>query len=191
VNTSGGTTVGNLSSVSCASETSCLAVGGTGSSTYVRRWNGTTWAHIASPNPANSLASVLNSVSCTAANACTAVGQTISDSQGEQPLIERWNGMAWSISPNPGGGTGPYSNNLLGVACASSTSCVAVGYGASGSSLIQEWNGSTWAISPSPTRPGTDFGFLYGVDNLTATAYFSVGYAASKAYAYTLIDKNF
>jgi hypothetical protein len=29
------------------------------------------------------------------------------------------------------------------------------------------------------------------VSPFTATTYFSVGYAASKAYAYTLIEKNF
>jgi hypothetical protein len=191
-NTTGGTPVGPLNSVSCASETSCFAVGASGySSTYVRRWNGATWANVASPNPANSSYSLLNSVSCSAANACTAVGQTIPDGQEEQPLIERWNGTAWSISPNPGGGTGPYSTSLLGVACAGATSCVAVGYGSAGSSLIQEWDGSTWTIAASPNRVGTYSGMLYGVDNLTATTYFSVGHALAQSYAYTLVEKNF
>jgi hypothetical protein len=64
----------NLASVHCATDTSCVAVGFySGGGTVVERWNGSSWALVASPDRTNS-ASVLSGVSCATATTCVAVG---------------------------------------------------------------------------------------------------------------------
>ena len=97
-----------LSGVSCASTTSCFAVGNATddgdffftAKTLVEQWNGTTWSIVASPNPAGALDSELNGVSCTSSTSCFAAG----DEGGifsAGALIEQWDGTSWTISPNP------------------------------------------------------------------------------------------
>ena len=54
-------------------------------------------------------------------------------------LAERWNGTAWSLTPNPAG-----SGALSGVSCTTSSACTAVGEASVG------WNGTTWTLEPSP-----------------------------------------
>jgi hypothetical protein len=104
----------------------------------------------------------------------------------EGPIIERWNGSTWSLSPSPN----PNANAaaLNGVSCPSSTSCVAVGI-ANSRTLIEQWDGATWTIAASPNRTGSDFDIMYGVSCTTATACFSVGWAHVPLYAYTLIER--
>ena len=57
-----------------------------------------------------------------------------------------------------GGPSGNLPNELNGVSCTSSTSCIAVGdYGhgmAVSGTLVESWNGSVWTVVPSPS-PGT------------------------------------
>ncbi len=58
----------------------------------------------------------------------------------------------WSIVPSPNSGTG--INQLKGVACVSSSFCIAAGlyYNSSitAQTLIESWNGASWSIVPSP-----------------------------------------
>jgi hypothetical protein len=64
----------NLASVSCPTDTSCVAVGFySGGGTVVERWNGTSWALVASPDRPKSV-SVLSGISCATATTCLAVG---------------------------------------------------------------------------------------------------------------------
>jgi hypothetical protein len=121
-----------LTSVSCIGATDCTAAGelvGNKAQTLVERWNGATWSIEATP--ATTTNARLNAVSCTSATSCTAVGGT--DPSGTYfpptgtPIIERWNGVTWSVDPpaTPPAGTGSVS--LVGVACTSDTVCTAVG----------------------------------------------------------------
>lgn len=184
INAGGTNDLGYLSSVSCATSTRCFAVGTTFdfARTLARRWDGTTWSTVPTPDSGND--SRFYGVSCSAPGACTAVGVGRPDpDSGSRPLIERWNGSTWSISPNPA-----LSSFLYGVSCAGSTSCVAVGPG-----LIEEWHGSAWTVSASPSIPGAGYAPLFGVDALSSTNYFAVGqfHTTNFRFAFTLVEQNF
>ena len=124
-----------LDDVSCASATSCIAVGSYSTNDYenaqplAEHWNGRTWSIQAVPNPTGTGAEFpgLDSVSCASSRSCTAVGSYFDSVSSESlPLPERWNGSTWSIqaTPNP---TGATSNQLEGISCTSATSCTAAG----------------------------------------------------------------
>jgi hypothetical protein len=191
VDASGTTSAGRLGDVSCSSATSCFAVGSKGQccgsqTTFIRRWNAGAWFTVPSPTPANSGYTLLRSVSCTAWNACTAVGDT--SNKAAAPLIERWNGTAWSIVA--GASTGDYAS-LSSVSCSSSTSCVAVGVdAASNGAFIEQWDGSTWTIVPTAHRPGATFDYLWGVSCLSSTECFATGYAQTDLYSYTFVERS-
>ena len=162
-----------LQSVSCASSTSCLAVGfdtHTTSLNFAEYWNGKTWTITSPPNRHGIYATTdeLTGVTCPTSTACIAVGSYVLGRYAET-LIESWNGKTWKInsSPNPFSNTSTFdgfmgcgqggSYLLCSVSCRTSTSCVAVGtynYQAGGyeRALIESWNGSTWSVTPNPTR---------------------------------------
>jgi hypothetical protein len=114
-----------LSGVACAAPTDCFAVGYSHTTLLttplIERWNGTSWAIVASPNSPNSADTELADVACPAAASCTAVGTSTHGT-----LVQRWNGSTWAISnsPNPPGATGAA---LTGIACPAPTRCLAAG----------------------------------------------------------------
>jgi hypothetical protein len=140
-----------VSGISCPSGSSCVAVGGFTSGDragryvpLVEHWDGTTWSAQPVPAPAGvGLSSRLTGVSCTSPTACTAVGQSVSRDR-TTPLVERWNGITWSIERATGG-------SLISVSCTSGLACTAVGRAAN-ETLGEGWNGSKWSIQPNP-RP--------------------------------------
>jgi hypothetical protein len=180
----------SLSGISCKTTTYCMAVGqyvtytGTtptgllvnGSSTMVKPAklpSGVSWAEF-------------NDVSCPAVNVCIAVGTAL-DAGLFQPLIERWNGSAWSIlaSPRPGS----RSNYLFGVSCISGTDCTAVGTteafvpgtGYVAKPLIVRFDGATWKLVNTTLPPGQHEQVLMNVSCVTASMCKAVGYADSGA----------
>lgn len=151
---------GALLSVSCASPTSCVAVGSYSAvdnpyraeyATLAETWNGTAWSLAATPSPSNR--AVLRSVACTSPTSCLAVGayETGGYAGNSQPLVESWNGTAWSVEGAPP--TGPGSRELDAVACMSATACVAVGqvsttaHAVASSPLGEVWDGSSWSAT--------------------------------------------
>jgi hypothetical protein len=130
-----------LSDVSCASATTCVAVG-----SGAARRNGTRWSVLRTPHPGFGMGDWLWGVSCSPATACTAVGAANIDSAGDTvPVVDRLHGTRWSIqrTPNLGGPT----SQLNHVSCATTNACVAVGsQGSAKSALAEGWNGSRWAI---------------------------------------------
>ena len=153
-----GAGVNVLSGVSCASSTSCVAVGGSFVSTLdtsteltlVEAWNGSTWSIVPSPNPSIAIDSALAGVTCTSATSCLAVGN-YSTHLVNNTLALQWDGTSWTIvpSPNPGSST---NSELFGVSCSSGASCVAVGTGHG--TLVERWNGAAWSIiNPARIRP--------------------------------------
>jgi hypothetical protein len=183
-------------SVSCATATSCVAVGSSVNSSFVgktliERWNGSTWAIVASPNPAGSPGAGLSSVDCVTATSCFAAGSYTVSSAFNAPLktlIERWNGTSWSIvvSPNK---AGVRANDLQSISCATATSCFAVGdvrpENAPSTTLIQRWNGTSWSIVASPNAVGSNH--LAGVSCPTAATCFAVGDVSNGGYR-TLVE---
>jgi hypothetical protein len=156
-----GTGSDQLYGVSCPGPKFCMAVGDYGGDyrTLTASWNGRAWSIVPSPTPRRTASPVdLYGVSCTSSSFCVAVGRyEPRSSLTERPLVETWNGKAWSITPSPrltrriG-----YDSMLFGASCLSATSCVAVG-SRSGSleqgtvTLVESWNGKTWSVVHSPS----------------------------------------
>jgi hypothetical protein len=144
-----------LNSISCASTTTCAAVGEWTNITGTPVWHafaetltGTSWTLDSLPLPAGP-ASQLDEVSCPTTAYCVAVG-------GQGPYTHAtygkatyavWNGSTWSVNylvPPSGQG-----NILFGTHCLTSTNCIATGtegtYNTNtGHGLTAFWNGVKW-----------------------------------------------
>lgn len=162
----------SLSAVSCATMTSCIAVGSAMSSspgnpllTLAEAWDGTSWRVLATPSPGTE-GSMLNGISCTSAGGCIAVGSAVAVPGTFSPLIERWDGLGWSVlaaAATPDG-------TLAGISCTSPASCMAVGDNA----LTERWDGTTWRLVDAPAPYG-DSSMLARVSCSAADACMAVG----------------
>jgi hypothetical protein len=180
-----------LNAVSCASATSCVAVGScTASSTQVETplalsWNGSSWTAEDAVAPPSDYGAGLDGVSCTSANSCIAVGSWLTGTT-QATLAEHWNGSTWTLQTSPSPNRSEEAE-LSAVSCASAANCTAVGsdYGEEPSGpyvrrvLTEHWNGSSWArrIAVVPAGGGND-SQLTGVscgatDGCTAVGYYS------------------
>jgi hypothetical protein len=173
----------DLYAVSCATATSCFAVGQNRvTSTSIRplteRWNGTSWSIVANPNPPGATTSALYGVTCRSASFCFAVGAS-GNGAGPQAFIERWNGTKWTITKvlNPVAGALPW---LFSVSCPTDKFCFAVGQIEAGSgtrSWTVLWQGTSWhtVASRDPSK-ASDSSFS-AVTCSTTSACFAVGRA--------------
>jgi hypothetical protein len=113
-----------LSGVTCTSSSDCWAVGSSNnySQSLIERWDGSSWSIVASPQ----VGSILTAVTCSSASDCWAAGPYYTPNPPAQTLFVHWNGTSWTkvASPNTSAAD---SNNLSGIACASSSDCWAVG----------------------------------------------------------------
>jgi len=125
-------TVSVLTGVSCASATSCVAVGGDEAGQNVQdrlaySWNGTRWTLVEASSPPGGVYGFLAGVSCTAPTACIAVGNELSASTDDiVALAQTWNGTTWKVLtvPDP---VGAIVSRLYGVSCSAAAACTAVG----------------------------------------------------------------
>ena len=164
-------------SISCASDTDCMIVGGDVSlvsgSLVSAHWDSSGWSTPEISFPSGSEGGWLEKVSCAAeeveneeeeleeSELCLAVGSLWSKTtQSFQTFVERWDGYEWTLdtSVNPPG----YQSELFDVSCPSVESCMAVGWMAESPEnegydeivpLSEHWNGSEW-ISGKPPLPG-------------------------------------
>jgi len=155
----------SLAGVSCTSVNACVAVGSysagppEGRLTLAERWNGVVWSIQPIPSPAADTEPALNAVSCVSRKLCIAVGSFIESRYTARAIVERWNGVRWSMRrvTNP---PGVVSTALLGISCASSTTCIAVGnlythiQPVRQLTLAERWNGSRWSLEKTPSPPG-------------------------------------
>jgi hypothetical protein len=149
----------SFASVSCASATSCMAVGnfdgGLDTSTlepvepigaFAARWDGTSWVLV--PTASGGSDPKLVSISCASVTFCTAVGMTQTQvgtrHYRTRALVEMWNGRRWTTAPAPTGSA--RFGSLTGVACTSNTFCVAVG-----SPRDIAWHGRRWQQTRIPS----------------------------------------
>lgn len=168
-----GAPTSTLDTVSCTSPNACTAVGYYSTNVYhsaggtlAERWNGVSWTIQPTPNPAHAATSYLPGVSCTSPTACVAVGYSIESPQAPGQfvtLVERWNGVDWSIQPAPSPMAYVGAGSLLGsVSCTSATACTAVGWSHNKSGyevpLAEHWNGVSWSVEPTPGVLGVLFG---------------------------------
>jgi hypothetical protein len=127
--------VKGLSAVSCATVTTCMAVGGT----VADHWDGHTWASTTLPFSAADVA-------CPAAVACVAVG-------GDQAAS--WDGSVWhpSLPVVPAGSN---ATIMSSVSCAGPRWCLGVGQyftdtnDSFGKNLAEIWNGQGWRLVTVP-----------------------------------------
>lgn len=148
----------SLEAVSCASATSCKAVGKLRSSVggtvamrpVLERLSGSEWltetADLTQPPEMATQSDIwLEGVSCPAANACVAVGSAAQGLTADprNSFVQRWNGTKWSAEWPPTleeESAGPMG--LYDISCVSVNSCRAVGFDRRGMS----WTGSEWRL---------------------------------------------
>ena len=204
---------GRLTSISCPSTTSCVAVGeiGNGLDSYVLADGTWTDVPVTSPGDQNSL----SSVSCVTASFCVAVGDMIFDTTPyAMSTIEIWDGSSWTISPSPNSavnlGSLPGSGvDLLGVACTSTSACVAVGSafpiggtdanGLSypGEAIVETWDGNDWSITPTPApmladgQPGVQLDAVTCVPTMSNAQCVTVGSEATQSTSSTIVMESY
>ena len=174
-----------LSSVSCVSATSCVAVGqfryelGFSSllSPLILSWNGNQWRFDHPGRIGKPLDTTLAAIDCPTANVCVTVGTQRTGSATYSTFGQVQTGGIWRTTATPSPQGSP-DTDLLDVACPSGTTCVAVGYAVAGASphpLVEWWNGSRWAIGPAPEVPGATASTLSGVRCTSTTSCVAVG----------------
>lgn len=161
---------GLFESVSCASATSCVAVGlhsasgeGNDDVPIYARWNGAAWTASVLVNAGGGRSedsANLESVSCPGVAACMAVGYiSRARAAGENPLetagiersagaplVERLTAGGWRKVASPHTILGAMA--LLEISCANAGDCVAVQgsdtFGFAGSNVVDEWRDGAW-----------------------------------------------
>jgi hypothetical protein len=138
------------------------------------------WLVVASPNVGAGENTLLGVTALSPTDAW-AVGELFEPGAGVRPLIERWDGTSWTVTPSPTTGAGA---SLSAVAAISTTDVWAVGRfhveGTSesdGRTLVQHWDGSEWTIVPSPNAglESRGNGTLAGVFALASDDVWAVG----------------
>jgi hypothetical protein len=180
-------TTPGLQGVSCASVTSCFAVGASFSGALTEQFDGAKWTIVAAPTPRGSGGADLGGIACTSATECSAVGssqvETVSGDEVDEedgPLAEHWDGTAWSVVAEPSGA--PFSD-LNGIACPAASNCAAVG----DSALVQHWNGTSWSMAAFGSK--TSQSQFNQVSCSSATSCFAVGVSGSIDEETPLIER--
>lgn len=139
-----------LTSVSCATEGDCVAVGtsvtgqGVSDDGILDAWNGKEWSHQIARLGGGG---VLSKVSCTPAGFCVAVGQGGERNGWRQVIFTRAVPDGRWREPSP---RTEVRDTLYGVSCISSSYCVAVGAGDTvhgglrTRAVIESWDGTSW-----------------------------------------------
>lgn len=137
--------------------------GGDQNSILVEHWDGKRWAVIKSPTPAGAYQHLWGVTSITADDVWAVGSYDNIDALGhlaQQPLIEHWNGAAWSIVPSPQLRSG--ANMLVGVTVTTTNNVWAVG------DFFEHWNGSKWNIVAGARGILNDVMAVPGTDDVWA-----------------------
>ena len=157
-----GWTGGELSAVSCAAATSCVATGDYQAPSYsdplAEVWRGHGWSVHSPSGSGIPLDDSLTGVSCVSALDCTAVGTS---------LAAHWDGAAWQAEAVPSPVAG--SPAALGaVSCPLASSCTATGgyytgVGDTIAPLAEHWDGTAWTIQSAASSASANYSYLAGV----------------------------
>jgi sugar lactone lactonase YvrE len=120
-----------LKAVACTSPNACTAVGNTQVSErfapLIARWTGTAWSRQSVTLPAGSLGVELWGVSCMTETECVAVGSVENSAKVWVNYSALWSHGSWTSLTTPTSGESTESVTT-GIACGSTTSCVATGW---------------------------------------------------------------
>lgn len=169
--------------VSCATPTTCVAVGSQSFTTHqgalAYSWTGGIWHKDVAAQPPGETNTGLESVSCPTPSpgpraglpTCVAVGYSGIDSETARPFLEILKGSTWKVVTVPG--LAGKVAELLSVSCWSSNGCFAVGLlekvnGGDAGAITAVFNGTSWVIVKTPSAVPTDSA-LDGVSCLAAT----------------------
>jgi hypothetical protein len=158
-----------LTAVTCASTSSCVALGsyfatGNIEEQLLVTGSGSSWTATEAPVPVNASAPYgLSSVTCVSTSACLVVGDYL-DSSGypyTQGLLLSGSGSSWTATQAPlpanADTTATGSAAVISAACSSASSCVAVGEYLDSSGkyrgLLLTGSGSSWTATEAPV-PG-------------------------------------
>lgn len=127
--------------------------GGVSDPTVFEHWDGTQWNLVQAPGVSNASVTISGLAAGSATNAW-AVGTSRNSARHAPtlPLIEHWNGTAWSIVPGPT--LSAFSDFLSGVTVLSATDAWAVGGDFNGSPLVEQWDGTQWSTVTVPVVAG-------------------------------------
>jgi hypothetical protein len=175
-----------LTAVACVNASDCTAVGlredvNGDSVVLVEHWSGASWSARTAPSVAGRVSELLG-VACPASNGCWAVGESfLSGGSAERRLVERWDGISWSIVVTPAPGT---ETRFASISCAGGQ-CVAVGW-TDHLPLADRWSGSAWTTE---AVPGAGFpSVLEGVKCVSANECVAVG--ADGSDGTTLVERS-
>jgi len=154
-----------LTSVTCPSPSSCVAAGyyndSSGEQGLLLTGSGTSWTATKAPAPAGATAdpsTMVNWVTCPSASSCVAVGSYADSAGNVQGLLLTGSGTSWTATeaPLPSGDQTPAG--LDSAACASPSSCVAVGSYDDSSGNVQglllTGSGTSWTATEAPLPAG-------------------------------------
>jgi hypothetical protein len=139
----------------------------TGGSGVLQHFDGTNWN-------LTTITGVINGVAVASSNDVWAVGTSPAGSGTTNPLIEHWDGTAWSVVPSVTKTMlGAHTAGLSAVAAIAFDNAWAVGYAADASGtftqLLEHWDGVRWSVVPGPVAGGLLYGITAGApDNIWA-----------------------
>ncbi len=167
-----------LSGVAAVSSSDVWAAGAydNGAHPLVMHWDGTTWHQVPAPDGVQRSTNVLFAISAVSASDIWAVGFNDEGFVNSKPLIEHYDGTAWSVVASP---PLPGNDNFLYAVSASASDDVwAVGEQGDAAiasrTLAEHWDGTAWTIVPTPNVKGIVETF-YGVDAVSPTDAWAVG----------------
>lgn len=186
-----------LYSVACASESICFAVGYYVNNysvhqTLIEKWDGSNWWIDSSPTTTITDQNEVWDVACPTQDQCWAVGHSNSSGHS-QTLIQRWDGVSWTVFPSPNA-VANTDSSLSRVACTSTSNCWAVGFSwrsnpqANYQTLIERWDGASWTIVVSPNPVSSGFVTLASIACASGNDCWAVGYYNDNSTYRTLTE---
>jgi hypothetical protein len=148
---------------------------------------GNAWTVAQSPNPGG-WGNIIWSSSALTERDVWAVGVQATFTSND-PLALHWNGTSWTsvAVPTPvpdceDGNIQWTGNSLNDVDALAPNDVWAVGGDCYGiDTLAEHWNGSSWSIVPGAQIPGGDWATLYGVEAVSTSNVWAVGYAGEES----------